>query len=333
MILKASERGGASQLAAHLLKVDENEHVEVHEMSGFLSDNLTGALREIQAISQGTRCKQYMFSLSLSPPQDESVSVEVFEKALGDIEERMGLEGQPRVVVFHEKEGRRHAHCVWSRIRTDEMKAINLPYYKMKLQDISKKLYLENGWDMPKGLMDRKERDPLNFTRAQWQQAMRAKEDPKILKALFQNCWALSDSRKAFVQALEEYGFTLARGDRRGVVAVDFRGEVYSLSRWTGVKTKDLKSRLGEPDTFPRVEEVKANVSQRMTDALQDYIHETEEQMQAQLQPLLRGKNELKNIHRKERQNLQDFQGKRWHQRSEERRVGKECRSRWSPYH
>ena len=22
-----------------------------------------------------------------------------------------------------------------------------------------------------------------------------------------------------------------------------------------------------------------------------------------------------------------------WHRRSEERRVGKECRSRWSPYH
>jgi len=312
MILKASQRGGASQLAAHLLKVKENEHVEVHEVSGFVSDNLTGALGEIQAISQGTRCKQYMFSLSLNPPQDESVSVEVFEKALGDIEEKMGLEGQPRVIVFHEKEGRRHAHFVWSRIKSDEMKAVNLPYYKMKLQDVSRQLYLENGWNMPRGLMDRKESNPLNFTRTQWQQAIRAKEDPKILKALFQRCWATSDSRKSFAQALEEYGFTLARGDRRGVVAVDFRGEVYSLSRWAGVKAKDLKVRLGEPDTFPSVEEVKAKVSQRMTNALQNYIRETEEQMHVQLQPLLRGKNELKNIHQEERQTLQRFHENRW---------------------
>ena len=112
MILKASQRGDANQLAAHLLKVEENEHVEVHEVSGFLSDDLAGALREIQAISQGTRCKQYMFSLSLSPPQDQSVSIAVFEKALDDIEEQMELEGQPRVIVFHDKEGRRQAHSV-----------------------------------------------------------------------------------------------------------------------------------------------------------------------------------------------------------------------------
>jgi len=85
--------------------------------------------------------------------------------------------------------------------------------------------------------------NPLNFTRAQWQQAIRAKEDPKTLKAMFQECWAASDSSKAFAQALEEYVFTLARGDRCGVVAVDFQGEVFSLSRWTGVKTKDLKAR------------------------------------------------------------------------------------------
>ena len=28
-----------------------------------------------------------------------------------------------------------------------------------------------------------------------------------------------------------------------------------------------------------------------------------------------------------------DIAGKPWAERSEERRVGKECRSRWSPYH
>ena len=32
MILKGAQRGGAAQLAAHLLKIEENEHVEIHEL-------------------------------------------------------------------------------------------------------------------------------------------------------------------------------------------------------------------------------------------------------------------------------------------------------------
>lgn len=171
MILKGAQRGGAAQLAAHLLKTEENEHVEVHELDGFMAENLPGALQEIYAISQGTRCRQFMFSVSLNPPQNEAVPIEYFEKALKDIEKELGLEGQPRAIVFHEKEGRRHCHAVWSRIDTEKMKAINLPYYKMKLQDISRQLYFQYGWQMPKWLLNKQERNPLNYSLAQWQQA------------------------------------------------------------------------------------------------------------------------------------------------------------------
>ena len=104
-------------MALHLLKQQENEHVEVHEVSGFASDTIQEAFKEAYAISRGTKCKQFLFSLSLSPPETESVPVAVFEKAIADIEHKIGLVGQPRVIVFHEKEGRRHAHCVWSRNR------------------------------------------------------------------------------------------------------------------------------------------------------------------------------------------------------------------------
>ncbi len=71
--------------------------------------------------------------------------VDVFEQAISDIEIKIDLVGQPRVIVFHEKEGRRHAHCVWSRIDVEKMKAINLPHFKLKLRDISRQLYLEHG--------------------------------------------------------------------------------------------------------------------------------------------------------------------------------------------
>ena len=54
MILKGSQRAGATQLAAHVLNERDNEHVRVHELRGFAADDLHGALTEAYAISRGT---------------------------------------------------------------------------------------------------------------------------------------------------------------------------------------------------------------------------------------------------------------------------------------
>lgn len=78
MIVKASQRSGAKQLGLHLLKTEENEHVEIHEVSGFMSDDPMGAMKEAHALSLGTKCRQYLFSVSLNPPSTESVRPEVF---------------------------------------------------------------------------------------------------------------------------------------------------------------------------------------------------------------------------------------------------------------
>jgi hypothetical protein len=43
--------------------------------------------------------------------------------------------------------------------------------------------------------MNSEERNPLNFTIEEWQQAKRAKQDPRALKEMFQECWAVSDSK------------------------------------------------------------------------------------------------------------------------------------------
>ncbi|HMU52864.1 MAG TPA: relaxase, partial [Geminicoccaceae bacterium] len=135
MILKASQRGGGMALARHLLNDIDNDHVEVHELRGFVARDLPGALKEAHAISLGTKCRQFLFSLSLNPPPKANVSVKAFEAAITDIEKRLGLKGQPRAIVFHEKEGRRHAHCVWSRIDATRMRAINLSHFELKLMD------------------------------------------------------------------------------------------------------------------------------------------------------------------------------------------------------
>lgn len=82
MILKASQRGGGQDLAVHLMRTDENEHVELCELRGFAATNLRGAFKETEAISRGTKCRQYLFSVSLSPPEGVSVSVAIFRDAI-----------------------------------------------------------------------------------------------------------------------------------------------------------------------------------------------------------------------------------------------------------
>ncbi|MEL6365992.1 MAG: hypothetical protein AAFR11_14245 [Pseudomonadota bacterium] len=81
MILVGNARGGAKDLVLHLMK-DENDHVEVHELRGFASDTLMGALNEAYAMSRGTRCRKFLYSLSLNPPETEQVGVPVFEAAI-----------------------------------------------------------------------------------------------------------------------------------------------------------------------------------------------------------------------------------------------------------
>ena len=256
MILKGNERGYGAELARHLMNPRDNDHVTVHGIDGFVADDLFGAFAEAEAISGATQCQKYLFSLSLNPPIGKDVSVTDFEAAVVQAEERLGLTGQPRAIVFHEKNGRRHAHAVWSRIDGQELKAINLPHYKRKLFGLSQDLYLSHDWEMPEGFKDATKRDPLNYKRQEASQAKRQRRDPKILKKMFRGCWKASDSKAGFEAALKEQGFLLARGDRRGFVAVDTGGKIWSLSRWCGIKPREMRRRLGSEMDLPSVDDV-----------------------------------------------------------------------------
>jgi hypothetical protein len=318
MILKASKRSGGRQLGAHLLKTEENEHVEIHEVSGFISDTVMGAMNEAYALARGTKCQQYLFSMSLSPPAHESVRVEVFEKALADIEERLNLTGQPRVIVFHEKEGRRHCHAVWSRIDAETMTAKELPFFKNKLNEIAKQLYLENGWAMPKGFANPKLRDARNFSLDEWQQAKRAGLDPRELKSAVQECWKQSDGAAAFASALEERGLFLARGDRRGFVAVTIDGDVFALARMIDAKSKDVASRLGDPAALPSVSDTRQKIAEQIAPRLTRYIAEAKRIARHNMEPLVAKREALKVQHQAERQAIDTKLETRW---NEEQRI------------
>ena len=321
MILEGNERGGARNLALHLLK-DENEHVTVHDMRGFIADDLEPALNEIYAVSRGTKAQKFMFSLSLNPPKEAHVSTEDFESAITKAEKELGFENQPRAIVLHEKNDRRHCHVVWSRIDAEEMKAIPLPYYKNRLMDISRDLYLEHGWKMPKGMMNSAESDPKNFTLAQWQQAKRSGKDARKVKTVFQDCWATSDGITAFKHALKERGYQLAKGNR-GFVALDHKCEVYSVARQLpkGINTKQVIAKLGEPDSLPSADEAKTQIARMMEQQLKTLSKEQQSVIEGRLKEIEQKHMVLVKTQKQERQQLGHVQQQRQLRETQERQA------------
>ncbi len=301
MILKGNQRGSAKDLALHLMK-DENDHVEIHEIRGFASDNLMGAFNEAHAISRGTQCKQFLYSLSLNPPQDVDVPTPNFIATIEEAEKRLNLTGQPRAIVFHEKEGRRHAHAVWSRINIQEMKAIQMSYDHTKLMEYSRELYLEHGWKMPRGLAKQSERDPRNFTLADWQQAKRIKQHPNDIDRAIQDAWAISDTKATFAHALNERGYTLARGDRKGrIVAVDTFGEIYSVPKKVGTRIKQVRERVGNEQHLPLIDQAKEQIAQDMLPTLTRFKKQLKTNQQQENTDLKRERQDMIEHQRLER--------------------------------
>lgn len=272
MLLDGNCRGGGNELAVHLMK-PENERVEIIEMRGFMSDNLKDAFLESYAISKGTRCKKHLFSMSIDPPVGADIGDKDYINAANRTETKLKLANQPRVIVRHWKRGedgvlRAHAHGVWCRIDASKMKAIDLPFSKLKMREVSRELHLDHDLPMPAGLLNHQHRDPRNFTLQQWQNAKRNKKDFQQIQSDFMDAWAVSDNRASFAHALNERGYVLARGDR-GFVAVDHEGKIYSARQYSGVRrVADLDKKLGDTIGLPSIERAQALAAEQITKRL-----------------------------------------------------------------
>ena len=199
------------------------------------------------------------------------------------------------------------------------MTARPVSYFKNKLMEVSRGLYLEHGWKMPDGIADSSRRDPTNFTLAEWQQAKRQGTDPRWLKQTVQECWSRADSAKALARALEERGMHLAKGDKRGFVILDHTGDVHSLPKLIGVKTKEVRGRLGEDVTLPSVAESQKTLAAKMKPAIQRHVAESRERFRAQSNRLGEAKAAMTTAHRAARKALDERLTAEWNA---------ECRAR-----
>jgi hypothetical protein len=279
VIPKGNQRGGGQQLATHLLNAFDNERVEVAEMRGAIAPDLHGAFTEWQAQSKPTECRKYLYSMSVNPDhRQREFSREDYLEFVDRAEKKLGLTGQPRAVVFHEKNGREHCHCVWSRIDTEKMKAVQMSHDRQKLRTVAQDYARDHGLILPDSMTRNRgiERYKDRFTREdlhEKQQQERTGVSKAERRKAITDAWRNSDSAGSFVKALESRGYYLAQGDRRAYVVVDLFGEIHSLSRQIdGGSSKEVQARLAEfpIDKLPPAKKAQAHARQQRDSRLKE---------------------------------------------------------------
>jgi hypothetical protein len=265
VIIKGSSRAGPSQLSRHLQRTDTNERVEILQLDS-PAGNLGAALRDWQFISTGTRGSKGLYHANIDPDARYKMSPEQWQRAVDVLEKELGLTGQPRTVVLHEKHGRQHIHVVWQRTDIDTMTLVPDSFNYVAHERASKALEQEFGHEPVPGKHTKRDREKQpefpkqEISHAEWQQGERAAIDPRAFKEEITGLYQQSDNAEAFQAALAERDLILAKGDRRDYVLVGQDGQIYSLARQIkGVSAKDLRTFMADlvRETVPTVEEAK----------------------------------------------------------------------------
>jgi hypothetical protein len=252
VIIKGTSCAGASRLSAHLTRTDTNERAEVKDIRGTAADDLLGALKEMETVACGTRTTKPFYHGSINTRADERLTDEQRLHSIDWLEAALGLTGQPRVVVVHEKEGREHCHIVWSRIDLDRMAAISDSHNYRKHEEVARALEREFGHERVQGAhveRDGKERPERTPSHSEMLQAERTGLSTAEAKTFMTETWQATKNGQEFKAALDEKGWVLARGDRRDFVAIDQKGGVHSIARRiAGVKVADVRLRFADID-------------------------------------------------------------------------------------
>ncbi|MGE0565856.1 MAG: relaxase/mobilization nuclease domain-containing protein [Pseudolabrys sp.] len=286
--------------AQHLENDEKNERVAVVEFQGLSADNLPDAFREMEGLAAGTRAKNYFYQANINPQPGEELTPAQWREAVDTLEQNLGLSGQPRFVVEHEKEGRTHRHVIWSRIDVENSVAISdsltAPIHERTSRELEIKFDLQRGKSVliPDREDERPERRPKKH------ETFRATEtgiDPEQVKADLRQAKDRSDNGHSFRAALEASGdYVLARGDRRDFVVIDRAGDEHSLARRLGMKAAEVRKFMADLDRgdLPSVQEAKVYLLGRQQE------REAERKAEAEKQPEPEGRYDA--LHATERQ-------------------------------
>lgn len=267
MIPFANQRANGQDLATHLLNEHDNEQVIVEQVRGAIARDLHGAFEEWELQADIlTKCKKYLYSLSINPdPKQEPLTRDQYMDYISRVEDKLGLDKQPRAIVVHEKYGREHYHVVWSRIDAEKGKAVHIAYDRDKLMMLTRNFARDHGLELPGGYYTKEKGKQKSFHELEQERRTGLSLDDH--KEHVTDAWQQSDNAGSFVQALAEEGYILAKG-RRDYLIVDFYGGHYSLPKMINdreVRIKDVREFLGKEfpvESLPDLDDAKKLVAE-----------------------------------------------------------------------
>jgi hypothetical protein len=250
MIINGGSRRNGRFFTKHLTNGEDNERVSLCEIRNLAASSIADAFREMEAIALGTHCKNYFYHANINPLDAEHLTQEQWQLAVALLEENLGLSGNARFIVEHEKKGRVHRHVIWLRIVVHTMRAVKMTDDYEKHQATSRQLEREFGLRPGRSVLGSgKVKGHRPVRRPQPWESFRGQKsgiDPHAVKAQLTALYMASSNAEDFGRAVKEHGYLLVRGDRRDLCLVDTAGHVHSLARrLDGVTADTLAQFMG----------------------------------------------------------------------------------------
>jgi hypothetical protein len=182
-------------------------------------------LLEASLTSELTRSDKGLYHAQICPAygEDKTMTDENWIRAADIFEQEMGLTGQKRAIVLHDKKEKIHAHVVWERY--DHERGI------MKSDSFT-------------GYANNRARERMELEFGHQLTPQRNKKRP-VMKEYLTSVWQQTDNADMFTQIVAEKGYTVAAGSKRPYMVVDETGRSFDLVRHLdGIKTKEVRERF-----------------------------------------------------------------------------------------
>lgn len=211
-----------------------------------IDSGLVETMHDFQIMTKATRGNTGIFHVNIDPRKDEGdqFNLEDWHKCVADVEKEFNLTGQPRAVVMHSKNQRKHIHVMWqlTDMETCKLKPINK--YKLRLMKVANDLT----HDLGLGKVNRKFTG-RSYTRGEQLAAERRGEklDPAERKQLILDLWKKAPTGADFVKFCLRRGYQIATGDKAKFVLIHREtGELVGnlLRHLKGVKLREVQEKL-----------------------------------------------------------------------------------------
>lgn len=197
----------------------------------------------------------YSFSLAWHPEQkpDKQTMLDAAFETLG----LLRLEEHEAVMVAHKDTAHPHVHVICNLVNPENGKKAVMSYDRLTMSQWAEKTERNDGEILCEQRVINNEQRRLNRDYNKMFALVKHKEQKLEMSAQIQELYERSDNAQSFQASLEDSGYTLAKGDRRGFVLVDSAGEIYALSRQLkGQRAKDIKTRLHDIGELPVAKEI-----------------------------------------------------------------------------